>query len=181
MNHVSTPIEGTTPLMTTDATWRIQVSFKNLAGTLINCRAETGDELVGQLQWVHDHAGHISSAEQSLTGTSQVAQVLPLAAPAQQITAPPEFTQTAAPFPATSPPVAPAAPSPGASGAVSYPYPQQQVPRQQAGQQPGPVCQHGIPAKYVAAGISRAGKPYKAFWACSLDKEQDCRFRQDAA
>jgi hypothetical protein len=41
--------------------------------------------------------------------------------------------------------------------------------------QQAPVCAHG-PAKYVAAGISKAGKPYNAFWACQAPQgQQKCK------
>lgn len=43
-----------------------------------------------------------------------------------------------------------------------------------------PTCEHGQPAKYVKGGISKAGKPYSAFWACAMDRESQCSFRQTA-
>lgn len=43
-----------------------------------------------------------------------------------------------------------------------------------------PSCQHGQPAKYVKGGISKAGKPYGAFWACAQPRESQCNFRQTA-
>lgn len=48
----------------------------------------------------------------------------------------------------------------------------------------GPVCEHGEPAKYVAAGVSksgpRAGQPYPAFYACARPRDTQCRFRANA-
>jgi hypothetical protein len=40
--------------------------------------------------------------------------------------------------------------------------------------QAGPVCEHGLPMRFVAAGISKAGKPYKAFYACPNARESAC-------
>lgn len=37
-----------------------------------------------------------------------------------------------------------------------------------------PTCDHGLPMRFVAAGISKAGKPYKAFYACPNQREQAC-------
>jgi len=37
-----------------------------------------------------------------------------------------------------------------------------------------PVCDHGLPMRFVAAGISKAGKPYKAFYACPNARETAC-------
>jgi hypothetical protein len=37
-----------------------------------------------------------------------------------------------------------------------------------------PVCDHGLPMRFVAAGISKAGKPYKAFYACPNARESAC-------
>jgi len=46
----------------------------------------------------------------------------------------------------------------------------------------GPVCKHGEPARHVPAGISKTTqKPYKAFYACSRPKEQQCDFRANAS
>lgn len=38
----------------------------------------------------------------------------------------------------------------------------------------GPACDHGLPMRFVAAGISKAGKPYKAFYACPNARESAC-------
>lgn len=43
-----------------------------------------------------------------------------------------------------------------------------------------PQCDCGLPAKFVPGGVSKAGRPYKAFWACSKPQGQQCRFRSDA-
>jgi hypothetical protein len=43
-----------------------------------------------------------------------------------------------------------------------------------------PNCEHGLPAKYVKGGVSKAGRPYSAFWACAQPRESQCSFRQTA-
>ncbi|GAA3473842.1 hypothetical protein [Nonomuraea roseola] len=44
-----------------------------------------------------------------------------------------------------------------------------------------PYCDHG-PMKYVAAGTSKAtGKPYKAFWACTADRNDPNRCKSVTA
>lgn len=62
--------------------------------------------------------------------------------------------------------------------APSFGQPQQQ--NWQPQQQGAPMCQHGEPAKYVQGGMSRTGRPYKAFWACARDRANQCNFRADA-
>jgi hypothetical protein len=170
--------------MTNDASWKLQISVKTPSGTLINCRGEHSQEILGQLAWVQENAGQILATEQALSASGTIADAMPLAAPQ----APPGFSQTAAPSLPVSPPVASAAPPfPGASGGAApsqwqqpYGQPLQSVPQQ--GQQPGPVCSgHGLPAKVVPGGISKTGKPYRSFLACSLPRDQQCSWRQDAA
>lgn len=40
------------------------------------------------------------------------------------------------------------------------------------------MCDCGIPAKVIPAGVSKAtGKPYKSFAACSKPREQQCNFK----
>jgi hypothetical protein len=37
-----------------------------------------------------------------------------------------------------------------------------------------PTCDHGLVMRLVPAGISKAGKPYKAFYACPNPRETAC-------
>ena len=37
-----------------------------------------------------------------------------------------------------------------------------------------PSCEHGEPMRYVPAGISKAGKPYKGFYACARPRTEAC-------
>jgi hypothetical protein len=39
---------------------------------------------------------------------------------------------------------------------------------------PAPVCEHGEPMRLVPAGVSKAGKPYKAFFACARQRAEAC-------
>lgn len=160
--------------MNDENTWRIQVSFKTMSGTLINCRAETGMELDSQILYVTGIAGQIAATEQALGAIGAVSQGLPLAPqqPAQPAPQPPQpqgwGPTPAAPLPAYPSPVAPTHPQAapyGASGAAPT-------------QQPGPVCDCGLPAKLVPGGVSRrTQKPYRAFYSCPQDR---CKFSANA-
>lgn len=48
-----------------------------------------------------------------------------------------------------------------------------------AGYQPPPakLCEHGEPMKLVPAGVSKAGKPYKAFYSCARPMDSRCNAR----
>lgn len=37
-----------------------------------------------------------------------------------------------------------------------------------------PNCDHGEPMRHVPAGISKTGKPYKAFYACARPRGEAC-------
>lgn len=37
-----------------------------------------------------------------------------------------------------------------------------------------PTCEHGEAMRYVPAGISKAGKPYKGFYACARPRTEAC-------
>lgn len=42
-----------------------------------------------------------------------------------------------------------------------------------------PRCDHGLPARFVPAGISKkTNKPYPAFYACAQGRESQCGFKQ---
>lgn len=38
----------------------------------------------------------------------------------------------------------------------------------------GPLCDHGEPMKFIPPGISKAGKPYKGFYACARQRSEQC-------
>ncbi|MEV0823887.1 hypothetical protein [Nonomuraea rubra] len=46
------------------------------------------------------------------------------------------------------------------------------------GEQEVYACEHG-PLNYIAAGVSKQGKPYKAFWACPADRYDPNRCDRD--
>jgi hypothetical protein len=56
--------------------WKLQVSLKTPAGTLINVRADNPGELASELDFVITKAGQIVEAEQAFTGTANVAGAL---------------------------------------------------------------------------------------------------------
>jgi len=41
-------------------------------------------------------------------------------------------------------------------------------------QAPGPSCGHGA-MKYVKAGVSKAGRDYRAFWSCNGPRDSQCK------
>lgn len=42
----------------------------------------------------------------------------------------------------------------------------------------GPLCEHGLPAKLIPAGLSKkTGQPYRAFYACGQPRGEQCGFR----
>jgi hypothetical protein len=47
-------------------------------------------------------------------------------------------------------------------------------PAQPAPSGASPMCDHGLPMRLVPAGISKAGKPYKSFYACPNPRETAC-------
>lgn len=157
--------------------WSLQVSYKLPSGALINVRAGDADELSAMLVALTERAGQILATEQTLTAGGHLATALPLHPQQPQ---PPAAPLPAPPSPSSQAPVgySPAQPGPlpqGPSGAAS---PSQWQP---AGQPAGPVCHHGSPAKLVPAGVSKStGRPYRGFYACAMDRANQCDFRQQA-
>lgn len=176
--------------MTTE--FRIQVNFKTPTGTLINLRADSGAEMDGMFEYLASRLGVIMAAEQELSGTGAAAAGLPLAPPAQQMQAqpapqPPMQPQWGQQAPATSAAPstwgAPQMPAPLPAPPQQVPYSPQGAPSGVSGAAPsqaGPVCNHGQPAKYVNGGVNKSGKPYRAFWACAMDRDHQCDFRANA-
>ena len=139
-----------------DQTWKLQCSFKGPKGTLINVRGSDGDDLDFNLKVLRTMIGDILEIEAELS-------------PSQQM--PPALAAVGATW--TQQP----------QQGYQQPAPPSFVPQQaQPNQGPAnlPNCQHGIPAKYVPGGMSKTGRPYRAFLACSMPREQQCSFRQDA-
>lgn len=83
--------------MSTDASWKIQVSPKTPQGTLVNVRGDNGDEIRAGLAAVGSLAGDIASTEALLTGAGTAAAVL--AAPTADEAQAQQFQQQAPPQP----------------------------------------------------------------------------------
>jgi hypothetical protein len=63
------------------------------------------------------------------------------------------------------------------ASASGLPQPERPQGATQAPQQASvdaPLCDHNLPMRLVPAGISKAGKPYKAFYACPNSRETAC-------
>jgi hypothetical protein len=132
--------------------WQVQVSLKTPRGALINVRGKDLDELTFNLAGIKGMAQEILEAEAELFGGDRLG------------------TQ----------PMPPALSMVGAQPVQQGPAPSWVPQPQNLQQQPNaPMCQHNMPAKYVQGGISKTGRPYKAFWACAMPREQQCSFRQD--
>jgi len=128
-----------------------QFNFKdNMTGNLHNIYATNGQEAIELLEvFEQDILPKLYDVQVKIAATTAVATT-PAPAPAQ-----------AAP---SSTPVAAATPPAAAAGAAP------------AGD--APLCEHGVPAKLVPAGIAKAsGKPYRAFYACSQPRETQCNFK----
>ena len=127
-----------------------QINLKTPGGTLLNIRAWTEQELDIYIDALQLRVPDIKALEQAVnTGSSTNAAVANLQAAGlnpQPVAAPAAPAHNYAP-----PPPAPA-PAAGAS----------------------PNCDHGMPMRFVPAGISKAGKPYKSFYACAQPRESAC-------
>jgi hypothetical protein len=132
--------------------WVLQINLKTPHGALINIRGFNAFDLAANLEAISGMAHEILECE---------AAFFPAQAPAI-----PQALVTGLGAAPVQPQYQQAPPAPA--------YPQQQAPSN------APMCQHNLPAKYVAGGISKTGRPYKAFWACSLPREAQCQFRADA-
>lgn len=149
--------------------WLLQVSLKTPAGTLINVRGLSAWDIAAGLESIRGMVHEITGLEREFSAGAALA---PLVDPARNQYAP----QPSAP---------PQQPQQQQWGQP----PQQQWPGQsggwggqpQAGGQPqnAPVCKHGMAAKHVPGGIAKSGRPYRAFWACAMPREQQCDFRAD--
>lgn len=119
---------------------KYQANFKTVGGALLNVYAENYGEFEEQLDNLGEAVAKIIAVESLLRQVSGVATTLPTAPPSQQ----------------------PAQPAPQGNGWGAPPAPQ--APTQ------GHSCAHG-PMRLVPAGTSKnTGKPYKAFYACSADR-----------
>ena len=141
--------------------WKLQVSLKTPAGTLINVRADNPGELASELDFVITKAGQIVEAEQAFTGTANVAASLGAQDIQTQAQGAPQQQQ---PW--------------GNDGyqqqqAPSFAPQQQQAPQQAAPQGPAPSCLHGQMTFREGTG-RQSGKPYKAYFCPSRDRNNQC-------
>lgn len=144
----------------------IQINFKTKKdGMLINLRASNGEELDSLLDAISQRLATLIDLERttehmavSSVATIQKAfpgaEVVEVSTNAPAPTPAPEWNHFTAPVAQTPPPVP-------------------------AGYQPPPakVCEHGEPMKLVPAGVSKAGKPYKAFYSCARPMNERCNAR----
>jgi len=127
-----------------------QINLKTPGGTLLNIRAWTEQELDIYIDALQLRIPDIQTLEQVVnSGGAANAAVANLQAAGlnpQPVAAPAAPAHNYAPTP-----IAPA-PAPGAT----------------------PNCDHGMPMRFVPAGISKVGKPYKSFYACAQPRESAC-------
>jgi hypothetical protein len=124
-----------------------QINLKTPGGTLLNIRAWTEQELDIYIDALQLRVPDIQALEQAVnTGSSTNAAVANLQAAGLN-------------------------PQPVAAPAHNYaPTPPAPAPAVGA----SPNCDHGTPMRFVPAGISKAGKPYKSFYACAQPRESAC-------
>ena len=127
-----------------------QINLKTPGGTLLNIRAWTEQELDIYIDALQLRIPDIQTLEQVVNNggaaNAAVANLQAAGLNPQPVAAPAAPAHNYAPTP---PAPAPAA---GAS----------------------PNCDHGMPMRFVPAGISKAGKPYKSFYACAQPRESAC-------
>lgn len=137
---------------------KFQVNFKTPAGTLVNIYADSVGEGCMILEEYMTVGLSLIQAVEAVTASGIAATApAPTPAPVAPVAAPVQEWG----FPTPTPAPAPAAPAW---------TPQQSVPA--AGGVP--TCEHGEPMRLVPAGISKAGKPYKAFYACPRPRGEAC-------
>jgi hypothetical protein len=130
-----------------------QINLKTPGGTLLNIRAWTEQELDIYIDALQLRIPDIQTLEQVVnSGGVANAAIANLQAAGLN------------PQPVAAP-IAPAAP------AHNY-APTPPAPAPVAGASPN--CDHGTPMRFVPAGISKAGKPYKSFYACAQPRESAC-------
>lgn len=123
-----------------------QANFKTPKGSLLNIRAWSEPELDQALDAILQRVSVINDVELAIDAVCAIQSGgLKVQAVGTQSTPMP----SSAPVPATG--YTPPAPT----GAA-------------------PLCEHGEPMRFVPAGISKAGKPYKGFYACARQRAEAC-------
>jgi hypothetical protein len=121
-----------------------QANFKTPKGSLLNIRAWSEAELDQALDALLTRVGLINDVELAIDAVCNI----------QQGGLKVLDTKLGAPAPAQSAPMAGYTP-PAPAGSA-------------------PMCEHNEPMRYVPAGISKAGKPYKGFYACARQRAEAC-------
>jgi hypothetical protein len=139
----------------------IQINFKTKKdGMLINLRASNGEELDTLIDAVTQRLATLVDLERTVEhmAVSSVATIQKAFPGAEVIetSTTPDWNHPA-PV-AQTPPPAPAGYTPPAPAGAK-------------------VCEHGEPMKLVPAGVSKAGKPYKAFYSCARPMNERCNAR----
>lgn len=132
--------------------WRVQISPKLADGTLVNVRAETGEELLQTLAYLKANAAHITSFGAAIQAVSTVQGQLGGEVVAQTVPTQPAYQQPAQPVQQTYN-------NHAAASAYSPPAP--------AGAPgPAPLDQFGKPMKFVTGTTKsgpKAGQQWKAW------------------
>lgn len=123
----------------------IQVNFKTKAGSLLNIYATNIPEAKELIEAFHEEL------------------VAPVAALEQALSAASNVAAAGA--------LAPTQPT----SAEAHAGPSAQAGQAEAQAGGGPLCDHNEPMKFIPPGISKAGKPYKGFYACARPREDQCQ------
>jgi hypothetical protein len=127
-----------------------QINLKTPAGTLLNIRAWTEQELDIYIDALQLRIPDIQTLEQVVNSggvaNAAIANLQAAGLNPQPVAAPAAPVHNYAPTPPAPTSVA---------GAI-------------------PNCAHGTPMRFVPAGISKVGKPYKSFYACAQPRESAC-------
>ena len=146
----------------------IQINFKTKKdGMLINLRASNGEELDALLDAVTQRLATLVDIERTAEhmAVSSVATIQKAFPGAEVVEV---STNAPAPTPAAD----------WNTFTSAAPAPQALPPAPAGYQAPGAkVCEHGEPMKLVPAGVSKAGKPYKAFYSCARPMNERCNAR----
>lgn len=142
----------------------IQINFKTKRdGMLINLRAANGEELDTLIDAITLRLASLidlerTSEHMAVSSVATIQKAFPGAEVVEVSTNDWNTAPAAAPAGYAPPPPAPAGYTPPAPAGAK-------------------LCEHGEAMKLVPAGVSKAGKPYKAFYSCARPMDQRCNAR----
>jgi len=141
----------------TEYTFQLNVKLgKGYDAHLVNVTGIGAADFKENLQWVTTNAAGIVSAATALEAAYTVKPLAPQVASTQVVNEAPA----------------------GEWAARTYAHAAQQQAQQPAAQPqqqaPAPSCAHG-PMRFKAAGTSKAGNAYNAFWSCTGPRESQCK------